>query len=121
MAAVDSSWPLRRRIYLVPPSAWGLFAGALAGLAFNILMVVRFDGQHGSGSDQVLWLLFGLFMVSACAFGWLSTLLEEYRRSGDLTKFRMTVEAPREGKRLLVTLLSGTVSLLAALLVLVFS
>ena len=120
MVSLGRSWPLLQRIYLVPPSAWGLFAGALAGLAFNVLMVVRFGGEHGGESDQILWLLFGLFMVSACAFGWLSTLLEEYRRSGDLTQFRMTVEAAREGKQLLVTLLSGTVGLLAALLVLVF-
>lgn len=116
----DSGGPsdVMAKIYSIPASAWGLFAGALGGLAFNVVMIARFEPTREIQTYE-LWLLFLLFLASACSFGWLSALLEDLRRAGDASQFRIALEVPRQRRMLRTALFTGVVTMCAALVALI--
>lgn len=106
------------KVYSIPSSAWGLFAGALGGLAFNVVMAIRFGSEREFRSSE-LWLLFSLLLASACSFGWLSALLEDLRHSGDADQFRIAIEVPRHRRMLRSALLTGVATMCGAIVALI--
>jgi MFS family permease len=108
------------RLFLIRPSAWALFSGALAAAAINLFtgLLSRSFGRR----DTIVAFVALLLLAAAAVFGLLSVRLEELRETaGSLAELKRILRSERTRNQLIrLTLLASSLLLIGLLVLLLY-
>jgi len=88
-------------LFLMPSSAWGMFAGTTAGLSFSVLIIIsQLNGDESQAADY--WWSFVLLLLSSACFATISIKIEQARAETDIKDYLTDLSHSKLGATLLV-------------------